>query len=201
MTDEHTVSSTVLSAQPSSTSSLANPLGQHKTDPRLSKPASRDALYPSPPMSTSQSPPQPHSEPAPSTVDNSESFRGSTHTAPTTPALSTGPSPTFSEHPSHDVASAPASIRPVGPTHSLLPQSSLDDMSFKVLPSFPSQPPALGNVVPSTRTGRKSKAHVASACINCKRAHLSCDVQRPCQRCVSSGKQVSRPCHSFVPAS
>jgi hypothetical protein len=32
---------------------------------------------------------------------------------------------------------------------------------------------------------------VASACVNCKRAHLSCDVQRPCARCVASGKQVS----------
>ena len=42
----------------------------------------------------------------------------------------------------------------------------------------------------STRTGRKSKAHVASACVNCKRAHLSCDIQRPCARCVASGKQV-----------
>ncbi|KAK5165589.1 uncharacterized protein LTR77_009118 [Saxophila tyrrhenica] len=39
------------------------------------------------------------------------------------------------------------------------------------------------------RPARKSKAHVASACINCKRAHLSCDVQRPCARCVASGKQ------------
>ena len=40
------------------------------------------------------------------------------------------------------------------------------------------------------RPGRKSRGHVASACINCKKAHLSCDVQRPCSRCVSSGKQV-----------
>ncbi|EMC91776.1 hypothetical protein BAUCODRAFT_152155 [Baudoinia panamericana UAMH 10762] len=39
------------------------------------------------------------------------------------------------------------------------------------------------------RSGRRSKTHVASACINCKRAHLSCDVQRPCARCVASGKQ------------
>lgn len=42
----------------------------------------------------------------------------------------------------------------------------------------------------SSRGGRKAKAHVASACINCKRAHLSCDVSRPCARCVASGKQV-----------
>jgi len=43
----------------------------------------------------------------------------------------------------------------------------------------------------SARRGRKAKAHVASACVNCKRAHLSCDVQRPCARCVATGKQVS----------
>lgn len=44
----------------------------------------------------------------------------------------------------------------------------------------------------ATRSGRKSKAHVASACMNCKRAHLSCDVQRPCARCVASSKQVGQ---------
>ncbi|CZT24106.1 uncharacterized protein RCC_09823 [Ramularia collo-cygni] len=43
----------------------------------------------------------------------------------------------------------------------------------------------------TSRVGRKAKAHVASACINCKRAHLSCDVSRPCARCVASGKQDS----------
>ncbi|KAF2833209.1 hypothetical protein CC86DRAFT_389537 [Ophiobolus disseminans] len=42
-----------------------------------------------------------------------------------------------------------------------------------------------------TKPARRTKAHVASACVNCKKAHLSCDVQRPCNRCVSSGKQDS----------
>lgn len=42
----------------------------------------------------------------------------------------------------------------------------------------------------TARGVRKSKAHVASACVNCKRAHLSCDVNRPCARCIASGKQV-----------
>ncbi|KAF1939569.1 hypothetical protein EJ02DRAFT_352111 [Clathrospora elynae] len=41
----------------------------------------------------------------------------------------------------------------------------------------------------STKPARRTKAHVASACVNCKKAHLSCDVQRPCGRCVASGKQ------------
>lgn len=47
-------------------------------------------------------------------------------------------------------------------------------------------PPSRG-----TKPARRTKAHVASACVNCKKAHLSCDVQRPCGRCVASGKQVS----------
>jgi hypothetical protein len=45
----------------------------------------------------------------------------------------------------------------------------------------------------STKPARRTKAHVASACVNCKKAHLSCDVQRPCGRCIASGKQVSSP--------
>ena len=42
------------------------------------------------------------------------------------------------------------------------------------------------------RTSRRAKAHVAKACQNCKKAHLSCDEARPCTRCVASGKQVER---------
>ncbi|OQO00265.1 hypothetical protein B0A48_14052 [Cryoendolithus antarcticus] len=54
----------------------------------------------------------------------------------------------------------------------------------------PANPPFDIGVSPqSARGSRKTKTHVASACVNCKRAHLSCDVQRPCGRCVTSGKQ------------
>jgi hypothetical protein len=42
----------------------------------------------------------------------------------------------------------------------------------------------------SPRTTRKNKAHVASACINCKKKHLRCDNARPCHRCIQSGKEV-----------
>ena len=42
----------------------------------------------------------------------------------------------------------------------------------------------------SPRATRKPKAHVASACINCKKKHLRCDNSRPCRRCVQSGKEV-----------
>ncbi|KAF7727198.1 hypothetical protein EC973_007896 [Apophysomyces ossiformis] len=39
-----------------------------------------------------------------------------------------------------------------------------------------------------TPAKRGYKSHVPSACINCKKAHLACDVSRPCKRCVSMGK-------------
>lgn len=42
----------------------------------------------------------------------------------------------------------------------------------------------------SPRATRKVKAHVASACINCKKKHLRCDESRPCKRCVQSGREV-----------
>ncbi|KZF23124.1 hypothetical protein L228DRAFT_104826 [Xylona heveae TC161] len=43
----------------------------------------------------------------------------------------------------------------------------------------------------SGRTQRRYKAHVPSACLNCKRAHLKCESTRPCPRCCAMGKQDS----------
>ncbi|KAJ1919532.1 hypothetical protein H4219_001886 [Mycoemilia scoparia] len=40
---------------------------------------------------------------------------------------------------------------------------------------------------------RQIKSHVPSACTNCKKAHLACDISRPCNRCISIGKQDT--CH------
>ncbi len=54
------------------------------------------------------------------------------------------------------------------------PQSSTPDASNRVTPP---------------RAQRKPKGHVASACVPCKKAHLRCDAQRPCARCVSHGKE------------
>ncbi|GAK67772.1 uncharacterized protein PAN0_021d6001 [Moesziomyces antarcticus] len=41
---------------------------------------------------------------------------------------------------------------------------------------------------PSPAARKPAKAHVPSACLNCKRAHLACDVGRPCRRCINLGK-------------
>ncbi|KAL7822986.1 hypothetical protein V8C26DRAFT_195205 [Trichoderma gracile] len=43
----------------------------------------------------------------------------------------------------------------------------------------------------SPKTQRKTKGHVASACVPCKKAHLRCDAQRPCSRCLGNGKEES----------
>ncbi|OBZ84656.1 Transcription activator of gluconeogenesis ERT1-2 [Choanephora cucurbitarum] len=43
--------------------------------------------------------------------------------------------------------------------------------------------------ITTTRPSKRSyKAHVPSACVNCKIAHLACDVSRPCKRCVALNK-------------
>ncbi|OIW31795.1 hypothetical protein CONLIGDRAFT_241127 [Coniochaeta ligniaria NRRL 30616] len=46
-----------------------------------------------------------------------------------------------------------------------------------------------GSLQASPKLQRKTKGHVASACVPCKRAHLRCDAQRPCSRCISNGKE------------
>ena len=51
-------------------------------------------------------------------------------------------------------------------------------------------PPQLGPRELSPKATRKTKAHVASACVNCKKKHLRCDNARPCRRCIQSGKEV-----------
>ncbi|KAK9319437.1 hypothetical protein V1517DRAFT_332577 [Lipomyces orientalis] len=51
----------------------------------------------------------------------------------------------------------------------------------------PSQPLARSTSVGGAT--RRPKPHVIAACSNCKKAHLACDVGRPCQRCINLGKQ------------
>lgn len=69
----------------------------------------------------------------------------------------------------------------VSPAPSITPQSAASQIRNPV-----SEPSVR---VTSPRSQRKTKGHVASACVPCKRAHLRCDAQRPCSRCVSHGKE------------
>ena len=158
-----------------------------------------EICYPSPPMSSPPSPPGPPpelpvsavSEPTtyvPASTVAAASFGQSLYVPPPPP-----PPPPFARPP------PPLGHVPFPPTFSGQPPRPVGIPSpalgvFQAGRSATSGPvvtvgPSSGSSS-STRTGRKSKAHVASACVNCKRAHLSCDVQRPCARCVASGKQV-----------
>ncbi|KAI1915526.1 hypothetical protein LOZ39_001138 [Ophidiomyces ophidiicola] len=78
------------------------------------------------------------------------------------------------------------------PATSLLSVNSATPGPPQLLPALtavapiPPRPAAL-----PPRSTRRAKAHVASACVNCKRKHLGCDSARPCRRCVVAGKESS----------
>ncbi|KAM3424055.1 hypothetical protein BST61_g11394 [Cercospora zeina] len=154
--------------------------------------------YPSPPMSNPPSPRRPpRHEPAsplrePRTAVATPAPPVTSPSMPVAAAISPAYGPV--SHPS----GASALFRHAYPTatisHPARPSSSYGTTQSH--PSFVGHPASFASATSSStdaptgqRGGRKSKAHVASACINCKRAHLSCDVNRPCTRCVSTGKQ------------
>ncbi|PWY89827.1 hypothetical protein BO70DRAFT_129626 [Aspergillus heteromorphus CBS 117.55] len=58
-------------------------------------------------------------------------------------------------------------------------------------PSFGTSPPGTTARPLPQKPTRRTKAHVASACVNCKKKHLGCDPARPCRRCVLSGKEAT----------
>ena len=158
----------------------------------------REFSYPSPPMSSPPSPPRSGPELSTSTASESTPFIPVSTGLQAPGAASLPPPPQFFQ-----AATVPPHLTPVpAPLSSTVTSnrpSGTQFPTFGVFQTGQSAPGAVPGLVSlstgaspsSTRTGRKSKSHVASACVNCKRAHLSCDVQRPCTRCVASGKQAS----------
>ncbi|KAF9417049.1 hypothetical protein BGZ94_010052 [Podila epigama] len=63
--------------------------------------------------------------------------------------------------------------------HPHTPVPATSDTAMPLPPQQNQPPPA---------RAKPAKAHVPSACINCKKAHLACDLSRPCKRCISVGK-------------
>ncbi|KAI7829457.1 hypothetical protein BC939DRAFT_27238 [Gamsiella multidivaricata] len=71
---------------------------------------------------------------------------------------------------------------PMTPLPALAPPSSSSPHSATAVPApVPLHPQPVPRV-------KSTKPHVPSACINCKKAHLACDLSRPCKRCISVGK-------------
>ena len=62
--------------------------------------------------------------------------------------------------------------------------SPLPEDLFTMQPNF-NDMPALSEYVASKQ---KRTKHVCRACFHCKKAHLACDDQRPCRRCIHIGK-------------
>ncbi|KAI9318110.1 hypothetical protein BX666DRAFT_1934876 [Dichotomocladium elegans] len=64
-------------------------------------------------------------------------------------------------------------------------------MAVVTRPSSPVFSSTPSSTKPKTTKSRKrtTKPHVSAACVNCQRAHLACDMGRPCRRCVQSGRE------------
>jgi hypothetical protein len=147
--------------------------------------------YPSPPMS---SPPSPTRRPSDLTLP---STRGEQFSSTLTNPPLTSSTPAHSLQQTTSPSASFALVKPDVPAYH--PPASfatgLGSAGFGsgVSPYVSTQyaPPPVAHHRTPSHDARKAKTHVASACVNCKRAHLSCDVQRPCARCTASGKQVS----------
>ena len=164
------------------------------------------ASLPTPPMSGS-SPPDPPSDPP----QISGRRRKRSETPPTTSAAAAS-----AYSPPTPLEQNPRSIGRQERGGYLGRDATAQSVSYTA--SYPPPPVTYGSGVPmgalavtppdtlfvagqiSPKTVRKTKAHVASACVNCKKKHLRCDNARPCRRCVQSGKEVSLA-HSTPPYS
>ncbi|KAI0840976.1 hypothetical protein F5Y06DRAFT_234672 [Hypoxylon sp. FL0890] len=118
-------------------------------------------------------------------------------TSSTRPFVSEGPERTpYSYHRPEETMGRPMSYaQPPGP---MVPQAQYPlppVVGPNLGPSpypMPTNPQGTENPpYTSPKSQRKTKGHVASACVPCKRAHLRCDAQRPCSRCLSNGKEDS----------
>lgn len=173
--------------------------------------------YPSPPMSDSLSPArrsahvvepeghpypprlhEPRPQPPPSSLLDPRSAnvpQGVAQQRPLYPGESQARVAPMHYQPSHPLNPPYGSVHvPQNYVYGYPPPNAPPYLGSQVAPSA-SQVQQGAIIAPQTlrqaKPARRTKAHVASACVNCKKAHLSCDVQRPCGRCVASGKQVS----------
>ncbi|EER24571.1 Fungal Zn binuclear cluster domain containing protein [Coccidioides posadasii C735 delta SOWgp] len=162
----------------------------HRSGPESCAYSSCPAPYPSPPMSGSPSP-----------QDQLHSFQGEKRKRSNSPAphgsqqVSEQPA-TYGGYPPKD-RSTSGSISETRQSTVGQPNGSM--ISLSATAEQPHILPALGSAAPvpprttalPPRSTRRAKAHVASACVNCKRKHLGCDSARPCRRCVVAGKESS----------
>src|SRR5271168_520223 len=157
------------------------------------------ASLPSPPMSGS---PPPEDRPEPQQLAGKRRKRSDTPIPTTAAAAAIQQSPVPQEQPTQRQG-AYTELGPAVPVVPAVGGSQIHPAPYAA--TYPtSQPFGYGpNLTPilgpapiqmhfgpgqiSPRTTRKTKAHVASACVNCKKKHLRCDSARPCNRCTATG--------------
>ena len=118
-------------------------------------------------------------------------------------------SPTVTRKTEATIAAASGPSQPPPAVHDPVPAPLPSRYGEQALPVYAASPRApsgappyalstLETSMPGTaarsltqKSTRRTKAHVASACVNCKKKHLGCDPARPCRRCVLAGKAVS----------
>lgn len=167
----------------------------------LSKPTTSPVWgsLPTPPMSGSPPPEQPKD---PSQLAGRRRKRSNTPVI--TPTSSTHAGPSHIEQTPYSYGESQLGLRPNEPSMQVATQFPyLPPLTYGAgagaavavgLPSYPSLEISGPQSQISPRSTRKVKAHVASACINCKKKHLRCDSSRPCHRCVQGGKEVQKFC-------
>jgi hypothetical protein len=166
-------------------------------------PAPNWAPLPSPPMSGSPSPEDPPEPPQIAGRRRKRSTTPPTGTTGTTGTTATSQTPTEQDSSRRRATQQPGALELATTAVTAPPSYSSSYPSAQPFGYGPSGPSIInsaattletqfgsGDVAP--RATRKTKAHVASACVNCKKKHLRCDNARPCRRCVQSGKEVSR---------
>ena len=98
---------------------------------------------------------------------------------------------------SRSLGQVPTSVASLGVRTSLHQSSTphpAREASHDELSSINQESPELHHLTPGPPgVARRAKAHVPSACVNCKRKHLACETRRPCNRCVQTGKEVRDP--------
>ncbi|KAI9493802.1 hypothetical protein BDB00DRAFT_821654 [Zychaea mexicana] len=93
-------------------------------------------------------------------------------------------------------ATATTTITPTTTSVSAAPPSSSSSSSSSSVsaalapqPFTPSPNATASSSATPLRTANANKTHVLRACVNCRKAHLACDADRPCKRCVSLSKE------------
>lgn len=163
---------------------------------------SEGVSYLSPPMS--RSPPPPDSSKAPLSIESAQlGFPGQPRRVRSNPSIgsyiATAEPPRLDTWRRQDLwqsgevlgSNRPGEPHPVQGVLEEAPRTVQGRHGDSSSPNIHRTPFASQPSLPSPRSARRAKAHVPSACVNCKRKHLRCEQRRPCHRCVQAGKEVT----------